>query len=75
MASYNAITGVAISDASNINETITDGSTTDKTTSVDISGDESNASKVPVISVNDFIAFLLNSYPDFMLPENFRLRL
>jgi hypothetical protein len=59
VASYSAITGVAISDANSINETISDGSTTNETTKLDTIGDESKSSKVPVISLNDFIAFLL----------------
>jgi hypothetical protein len=57
LADYIANTGVAISDDSNINETASDGSTTDEITKVDTMGDESKVSKVPVISLNDFIAF------------------
>lgn len=59
MAAHSAYTGVAISDDNNMNETTNDGSTTNEITKVDSIGDESNTSKVPVISLNDVIAFLL----------------
>ena len=58
-AGYIVTAGVANSDDSNSTDTISDGSTTDEITKVDTMGDESNASKVPVISLNDFIALLL----------------
>jgi len=59
MANYSATTGAAMSDQISISETTNDGNTTDEITRVDTMGDESNSSKVPVISLNDFIAFLL----------------
>jgi hypothetical protein len=59
-ADYIANVDADINEDSNNNETTSDGSTTDETTRVDTIGDESNASKDPVISLNHFIAFLLN---------------
>lgn len=58
-AVYIGNAGVANSEDSNSNDTISDGKTTDEITRVDIVGDESNVSKYPDILFSDFIASLL----------------
>jgi len=70
---YIVTAGVANSDDSNSTDTISDGSTTDEITKVDTIGDESNASKVPVISLKHFIAFLLKLLPGFLDSREFQV--
>jgi len=72
LADYIENIGVDISDDTNINETTSDGGTTDETTKVDTVGDESKMSKGSVISLNDFIAFLPKWLPGFHASQDFQ---